>query len=421
MESRPVGYFRRAMPPKTPVPLAKWKIGESVLRVLIGGRSFLDSKEGFRGVFRSRHAAANYLHAYGFDLQDPIEKAELRGTLQEAMRFIRTYFLKPANPEGLALEIPRKILEVTDVTDLLMFASSEGRNELRAWAGALLRVIHTLSHVDRDLRTHYFKDIQTQILDRYYRQLHRDEAGTLYLGRTPDDPFRVDLVQFDVKPKKARDSTIIKLLHKPESVAEELFDRVGVRFVTRTRLDAVRVIQYLEHANVVVGANIKPSRSRNTLLNVDRFEGILREHLPRLKSGELTEEDLAALLEKVPFPEEKPGENPFSSEHYRAIQFTCRQLIKIKNPLSDQIRELKAAARGKELDPALAAAIEKVDQKYVQRVVRFFYPYEVQVMDERSFQENEKGRSAHREYKKAQQRAALVRVMGVLAGNEAQG
>jgi uncharacterized protein (TIGR04562 family) len=329
--------------------------------------------------------------------------------------------LKPANPEGLALEIPRKILEVNDVTDLLMFASSEGRSELRAWAGALLRVIHTLSHVDRDLRTHYFKDIQTQILDRFYRQLHRDEAGTLYLGRTPEDPFRVDLVQFDVKPKKARDSTIIKLLHKPESVAEELFDRVGVRFVTRTRLDAVRVIQYLEHANVVVGANIKPSRSRNTLLNVDRFEEMLREHLPRLKSGEITEEELAALLEKVPFPEEKPGENPFSSEHYRAIQFTCRQLIKIKNPLSDQIRELKTAARGKELDPALSAAIEKVDQKYVQRVVRFFYPYEVQVMDERSFQENEKGRSAHREYKKAQQRAALTRVMGVLAGNEAQG
>jgi uncharacterized protein (TIGR04562 family) len=409
------------MSPKTATPLAKWRIGESVLRVLIGGSSFLDTREGFKGVFRNRHAAENYLLGYGFDLHDPIETAELHGTLQEAIRFIKTYFLKPSNPEGLAIEIPKKILEVTDVTDLLMFASSETQGDLRAWSSAVLRVVHTLSHVDRDLRTHYFKDIQTQILDRFYRQLHRDEHGVLYLGRTPDDPFRVDLVQFDVKPKKARDSTLMKLLHKPESVAEELFDRVGVRFVTRTRVDAIRVIQFLEQSNVVVGANIKPSRSRNTLLNVARFEETLRSELPRLKSKEITEQEMIDLLEKVPFPEEKPGENPFSSEYYRAIQFTCRQLIKIRNPLSDHIRDLKNAARGKDLDSGLAAVIDKMDQRYIQRVVRFFYPYEVQVMDERCFQENEKGRSAHKEYKKAQQRAAMYRVMGVLAQNEAEG
>jgi uncharacterized protein (TIGR04562 family) len=415
------GVVSGAMSPKTAIPLAKWRIGESVLRVLIGGSSFLDSKEGFKGVFRNRLSAENYLHGYGFDLHDPIEKAELHGTLQEAIRFIKTYFLKPSNPEGLRLEIPKKILEVTDVTDLLMFASSESQEELRAWSGALLRVIHTLSHVDRDLRTHYFKDIQTQILDRFYRQLHRDEHGTLYLGRTADDPFRVDLVQFDVKPKKARDSTLMKLLHKPESVAEELFDRVGVRFVTRTRVDAIRAIQFLEQSNVVVGANIKPSRSRNTLVDVKHFDEVLKNELPRVKSKEITEQEMVDLLETGPFPEEKPGENPFSSEHYRAIQFTCRQLIKIKNPLSDHIRDLKTAARGKDLDPALAAVIEKIDQKYIQRVVRFFYPYEIQVMDEKSFIENEKGRSAHKEYKKAQQRAALIRVMGVLAENETQG
>ncbi len=36
-------------------------------------------------------------------------------------------------------------------------------------------------------------------------------------------------------------------------------------------------------------------------------------------------------------------------------------------------------------------------------------------MDEVSHIENEKGRSAHVEYKKAQQKAALLRVMGNLA------
>ncbi len=398
--------------------MAKWRIGDSVLRVLIGGRSFLDSREGFQGTFRNLHSAENYLSAYGFNLHDPIEKAELHGSLQEAVRFIKTYFLKPGSQDGLAIEVPKKILETTEIAELLLFASSETQPELRRWACAILRVVHTLSHVDRDIRTHYFTDIQTQILDRFYRQLHRDDQGRLYLGRTHDDPYRVNLIHFEVKPKKARDSILMKLLHKPESVAEELFDRVGVRFVTRTRVDAVRVIQYLEHSNVVVGANIKPSRSRNTLIDIPKFQETLKHELPRLKSGELTESEFKKLLEAVSFPESKPGENPFSSEHYRAIQFTCRQLIKIKNPLSDHIRDLKQVARGMSLDPALAAAIEKVDQKYIQRVARFFYPFEIQVMDEVSHIENEKGRSAHVEYKKAQQKAALLRVMGNLANPE---
>ena len=395
---------------------SKWRIGESILDVLIGGRSFLDSKQGFRGSFKNEQAADQFLHAYGHDLHDPIERAELQGTLQEALRFIRTYFLKPAKPDGLEIEIPKTILEMTEIRDLLLFASSDSQVELRHCACAILRIMHTLSHVDRDMRTHYFKDIQTQILDRFYRQLHRDEQGQLYLGRTPDDHLRVNLVEFQVKPQKTRDSTLMKLLHKPESVAEELFDRVGVRFITKNRVDAIRVTQYLERTHVVVSANIKPSRSRNTLIDTEIFRQTLARELPHLLHGEIQEIELRDILETTPYPKPRPGENPFSSEHYRAIQFTSRQLIKIKNPLSDHIRDLKQVSRGMNIDPVLLAAIEKVDQRYIQRVARFFYPFEIQVMDEASHLENEKGRSAHAEYKKAQQQAALRRVMGALAG-----
>ena len=395
----------------------KWRIGERVLDVLIGGTSFLDSKEGFLGSFRNVEAAEKFLNGYGFDLHDPIELAELHGTLQEALLFIKTYFLKPAAPDGLALELPKKLSEIVDIRELLFHASSDSNPDLRHWACAVLRVVHTISHIDRDIRTHYFPEIQMQILDRYYRYLHRDEAGVLYLGRVAEDPLRVNLVEFQVKPKKARDSTLMKLLHKPGSVAEELFDRVGVRFITKTRTDAIRVIQFLEQVNVVVAANIKPSRSRNTLIDTHLFRDMLAREYPRLVSGQIQESAFDDLLEGVTHPKPSPGENPFSSEHYRAIQFTCRQLIKIKNPLSDHIRNLKQVTRGAELPAEIATAIERVDQKYIQRVTRFFYPYEIQVLDEQSYFENEKGRSAHTEYKKAQQKAAKFRVMGPLAGS----
>ena len=392
----------------------RWSIGESVLDVLIGGVSFLDSKEGFKGSFEDPPAAEAFLHAYGYDIADPIELAELQGNLQEAVRFIKRYFLRPENPEGLSLELPKKLTELMDVRELLLHASSEKNEDMRHWACAILRVVHAINHIDRDIRTQHFGEIQKQIFDRFYRYLHRDEEGQLYLGRTSEDPLRVDLVEFQVKPKKARDSTLMKLLHKPESVAEELFDRVGVRFITRTRVDAIRLIHFLEQSNVIVAANIKPSRSRNTLMNTAAFREILAREVPRLEAEGIEESQMIDLLEGAPYPEAK-GDNPFSSQHYRAIQFTCRQLIKIKSSLADEIRELKQMSRGLSLDKALLSVIEKINPKSVQRVVRFFYPFEIQVMDHLGYIENEKGRSAHGEYKRAQQKVALLRVMGDLA------
>jgi uncharacterized protein (TIGR04562 family) len=383
----------------------QWAIGESVLDVLIGGTSFLDSKEGFKNSFSGQSSIENFVYAYGYDYEDPIEHAELQGNLQEAVRFIKRYFLKPGNPDGLDLDLPKKLNEPLDLRELLKHASMPN-SDLRVWACAVLKVVHTISHIDRDIRTHYFTEIQKQIFDRFYRYLNRDEHGILYLGRTPMDELRVDLVEFQVKPKKSRDSILMKLLHKPESVAEELFDRVGIRLITKNRVDAIRVVHFLEQTNVIVAANIKPSRSRNTLIDTKVFKDVLENNIQNPKV-------LNDLLEAVPHPTER-GANPFSSEHYRAIQFTCRQLIKIRNSVADQIRELKQVSRVSTMDPPLQAAVDKIDPKTIQKMIRFFYPFEIQVMDQLSHIENEKGRSAHHEYKKAQQNTAMVRVMGSL-------
>ena len=383
----------------------RWAIGESVLDVLIGGTSFLDSKDGFKNSFSGPSSIENFVLAYGYDYEDPIEHAELQGNLQEAVRFIKRYFLRSEDPEGLHLEMPKKLNDQLDLRELLRHASLPSSDQ-RAWACAILKVVHTISHIDRDIRTHYFTEIQKQIFDRFYRYLNRDEEGQLYLGRSMDDELRVDLDEFQVKPKKSRDSILMKLLHKPESVAEELFDRVGIRIITKNRVDAIRVIHFLEQTNVIVAANIKPSRSRNTLIDTKVFREVLEKNINNPSV-------LQDLLEAVPHPQDRGG-NPFSSEHYSAIQFTCRQLIKIRNSVADQIRDLKQVSRNMELDPQLQSAVDKIDPKTIQKMIRFFYPFEVQVMDQLSHIDNEKGRSAHVEYKRAQQNSAMIRVMGSL-------
>ena len=106
-------------------------------------------------------------------------------------------------------------------------------------------------HVDKDLRSNYFSVIQTQIFDQFYRYVSRDENKELSFT-SKDGKEKILLVDFETKSKKSRDSVIIKLLHKAEHVAEELFDRVGVRIITQNKLDSLRVMKFLIQNNVQV-------------------------------------------------------------------------------------------------------------------------------------------------------------------------
>jgi uncharacterized protein (TIGR04562 family) len=198
-------------------------------------------------------------------------------------------------------------------------------------------------------------------------------------------------------------------------VAEDIFDRVGIRFVTETLFGSLLVVKFLKDRMIVMPPNIKPSRSRNTLIDVDSFRGQLTDWLDRADRGEMDEQELVHKLEAVTSAPLVNPDNPHSSEFYRSIQFTCRQLIKLRNPLYDELKEIRSLAKSKSLDEEMMKAIERIDLKHIQREVRFFYPYEVQIVDTKSADENEKGRSAHSEYKKAQLHTALKRVMGALA------
>jgi uncharacterized protein (TIGR04562 family) len=366
-----------------------------------------------------------FISGYGFNLENPIEKAEATGNFQEALSFIRKYFLQPENPEGLSLEVPRRIAEISDVRELFLFASLRYPGQmndaaglaLQNWACALLKIMHTIAHIDQDLRSSYFADIQKQILDRYYKLIHRDENERLYMADRADDPMRVDLVEFESKPKKSRDSILLKLLHKPENVAEDIFDRVGLRFVTHTRIDCLRLVKFLKEKTLVMPPNIKPSRSRNTLVDLDKLRQIWGDIRDQVQKGQMNEKELVSRLDLAGFGlESEDGKNIHSSKFYKAIQFTARQLIKLKSSIYSDLRDLKSQARKSELPEDVSKLIERIDLKYAQKEIRFFYPYEVQVLDRASFEENEKGRSAHSEYKRAQLQTALRRVMGPLAG-----
>ncbi|MEO5970699.1 MAG: TIGR04552 family protein, partial [Bdellovibrionia bacterium] len=182
---------------------SKYDFRSDVLDIIIGGQSTIDSTTAFQVL--NLEEADLFIKSYGYDLENPIEKAEVLGNFHEALNFIRKNFLQPENPDGLKLEIPRKILELTDVRELFLMIGPNNitpqptdypKFNMQNWACSILKVMHTIAHIDKDLRSSYFADIQKQIFDRFYRSIHRDADGKLFLGDKADDPYRVDLVAF---------------------------------------------------------------------------------------------------------------------------------------------------------------------------------------------------------------------------------
>ncbi|MFN7972189.1 MAG: TIGR04552 family protein [Acidobacteriota bacterium] len=433
MSEVPSGTPRGGSPWSRPYPWPR-------LRTILDGLSAIDVPSLN---IQTREEARGFLAGYGFDLERPRDRAHAAAIHGEAVAFITRYFL------GGHPHVPTEVTHPADISDILVMASDESNASRRtqAWACAVLRVMHTIAHCDDDLRLHYFKEIRGQILESYTRHIAED-GDRIFLGRGDD---RVPLCSFRVKERKDRDSVIMKLLHKPGNVAEEIYDRIGVRLVTPTRVDALLALRYLRDHQIFSFANIQPEQSKNALLDLARFLAALDE-----AGGDASDATRARLEEALLLPagtlirpEQDPGQrNPHSLEGYRAIQFTARQRVhviprgrtrlKAANVLLEAARRksedlcarietlasaapaetrtkleaLAADARG--TTDALDEAEQHADPVGIDEELSFFFPYEVHILDDASDRQNETGLSSHVEYKHRQMEAARRRVMGKL-------
>lgn len=381
--------------------------------MVCSGKSSLEGTNYLAGL-ASKNDVANFLLGYGFDISDPVENAELFGIFQEAIQFIRRYFLKEGNEEGLDLRLPSFLFSITNVSDL--FLAANGRcstfkvnTEEAIWASVVLKVMHTILHADKDLRYRYFSTVQQQIFDRFYKFIHRDADNNLILKN--ENGTSIPLVDFQTKAKKTRDSIIIKLLHKKENVAEELFDRIGVRIVTQNKLDTLRIISFLINNNVITVNNIKPSRSQNTLINLSKLRVKMFSIYKEAIRGQWAEAEfyqhLNSLIDEC-VPTSRHANN-HSLDEYRAIHFTGRQLIKYRNPFMSSFNEIRKKALSDKEHP-LSQALLSIDTTPISRDIRFFYPFEVQITDADSHVKNTQGEASHEEYKKSQVRSAMRRI-----------
>ncbi|HIB69048.1 MAG TPA: TIGR04552 family protein, partial [Phycisphaerales bacterium] len=332
---------------------------------------------------------------------------------QEAEEFIAAYgyqFLCPSlEADSEDLVIPDEVENPATLADLLLLSSDRGDPVLSSWACAVLRVMHTISHANLAARTPYFREVQEQILGPFRDHLYPSAEEPQSLGRGPSSvPLRAAFF----KRRKSRESLILKLLHKPDNVASEVYDRIGIKLVTPTKLDALLALKYLRKQNLVSLPLLTPGRSRNTLVDLERFREAyesLTAGKARIDDEEATDQEFFRQLAYRPTKEAKLLEdrmaaNPHSSPSFRSIQFTCRKLVKVSHPAVTVINQLRRQTG----DPTLGREVER----HYPKQLRFTFPFEIQITDWENYLVSAQGESSHVSYKRRQLQAARRRILG---------
>ena len=326
-----------------------------LLRTILSGSSILDLP---RLRLANAEDASELIRAYGFDENNQEDINLLWSCYDRALDFLEKTLRDPEHLLAPLLFHSRNSL--SSIRELLIWASDPHASERQIWACALLRVMHALIHLNYDPRLQFFDQAQNKIFQRIESHLFTDpQTGILYLGAL-DSPQRIKILFYKKKDRKDKDREIIKLLHKANQSVEDIYDRLGYRLVTETKLDAVRAVAYLVQKNIISVPNIQPGRSRNRLVDLVRLEKEIHVLETWLARKNMTDAFLAKVYRRIerrmsPHLLSFSRINPFTSEHYHAIQFTCRTLVR------------------------LPPATPRTPSQFV------FFPFEVQIMDMQSY------------------------------------
>ncbi len=369
----------------------KFDFYPDIMGVFIGGLSSIDLQAL---EIKSLEEAAHFLLGYGFDPKISDDLRFIQAVYVEALDFIEKVLVSFEGKTGV--RPPSEILQIVDPVRLIYQASrfSNASANVRAWSCAILRVMHTIAHIDGIQRQVDIPAAADQIEAKFRRAMFRDQSKTLFLGGRDG----IELAKFDVKRSKSRQSTILKLLHKPANVAETIFDWIGVRIVTKKLIDVLPAISFLNKSYLVHFANTNPTRARNTLMDLQDALKIYDSVRSKSMLSELEEKKIDSDLRDLIAQSQLNSSNPHSSKRYQSIQLTCRQLVTVKDIGNS---------------PHWARSIFGRRMTLGSRpgFKRIFFPFEIQIMDEASYRKSQAGSAAHDRYKRVQVRTARRRVL----------
>lgn len=351
---------------------------DSSLSVVAGGASALDRKSlDIHGL----DEAESFLRTYGYLISNPDDLERLWYFHRRALVLMSEKLL--IDLEKIPNELKNKE-NLKDIRNLFIYASQTDNKNLQTWSCALLRCMHVFVHAETDLFGSFAEEIQKQILTPFENSVKQEETLQLRSFKKEGHPS-INLFDFQTKPFKTSSSTVIKLLAKPDALAVKVFDKVGIRFVTKSIFDSFQVIRFLVEENLISFPQIMPDQSSNNMYPVEEFISVcdrMKKKYPpdhKMASEKIDRLLMNKIKNKSVFLGLFRKENPYSSADFKYIKFITRQLIKIQ-----------PNGGGKAFS--------------------FFYPFEVQIMNEQAFKKIHSGESEHSAYKNRQITAAVKRL-----------
>jgi uncharacterized protein (TIGR04562 family) len=101
-----------------------------------------------------------------------------------------------------------------------------------------------------------------------------DSSPGTWIG---DDRCRIPIVEFRIKTEKHFYRLVTKLLLKESNLSSEIYDHIGMRFVTHDIFSAILLIKFLRSRHVFMYANVLPQQSKNSLAEFQQIEALFAE------------------------------------------------------------------------------------------------------------------------------------------------
>jgi uncharacterized protein (TIGR04562 family) len=389
-----------------------WNIPWQEFEVILGLKNFFSQRNLN---FLTEHQAEIFLKNCGFDFKNLISLKQFEQFFGEALFFIRHILFTDEERERFF--VPEDLLFLVRPSQLLLLASSRQprRRYLRLWSCAILKVMYSIANLQYSGRLHIIDDAREQIFKRIRNLIHMHKDESLELKFKENSIF---LHKIEWKEAKTRTSIVLKLLHKPDSIVDEVFDYLGVRFVLKKSSEIPLLLKFLIEADIIIPHQVVSVRTRNSLLNIKNSKKTV-DFLKELNScGTLNNEEFEQMCQKIIWSLQTGEDvqkrlNSFSSQHYKALQFTVRHLVRTPNSaflvlesITNQLRRYTGALRN---EPS-SSWMESVIPQYFAH----YFPIEIQIMDKESYEMAQFGPASHEQYKSQQLKAVRDRVLGNL-------
>lgn len=322
-----------------------------IIRHVLSGGSVIDWR---RLEMNTREEVDAHLRLNKLNWHDPRDARYMRQVLADSVRFL----------EGtLERKIVDDVAHADDVRDVFVMARKESTRRVRMDACFALKVMNIQHHLNgRELL------FRVPISERDLTFMAHAEVSRV-VDRMREEGYPI--VDFE-GGEKTRESMVLKLLAKRETLAAAIYDKIRFRVTVATHEDIVGVILYFTR-HLFPFNYVIPGQSRNEIVRLpsEVEEPSIPGAMPR---GGAIEGDLRHV-------------NEFSGPTYRHLDFVVDLPLRL-----DQFVNISADPELERLGSVVYAMVE------------------FQVIDKRTASDNEAGENNHEAYKQRQRERVIRRL-----------